>query len=384
VHSRFIFRLLVISLLLFSGIFSCAKSPSNSLPPTPLAADSPANGAYLIEKNWLQLQNGRFEQQAAPGSAAKIEVALLDEAVHADLNNDSNDDAVIFLTFQGGGSGTFYYLGTALFENGLYRGTNAILLGDRIGLPAARVQHGLITVEYLDRPQTEPMSASPSRQQKRYFILDKSSLQEIKPAEDETIYQGWLVIGHEVRTFLPCDATDDLWLLGSSPALAQIISAHYATTAGFPPYAPVFAHLSGRKAPPPGEGLGGAYQGAFYASRLIRIWPHGNCRSDFIVLETPLPGADISSPLTVRGRARGTWFFEGDFPVILLNAKGKRIAQGYVSAKGEWMTNNFVEFEGTLDFKGFPGQRGTLILRKDNPTGLAQFDDELEIPITFD
>ena len=49
------------------------------------------------------------------------------------------------------------------------------------------------------------------------------------------------------------------------------------------------------------------------------------------------------------------------------------------------MTENFVGFEGIITFNGmFSGQRGTLILQKDNPTGLAQFDDELEIPVYFE
>ena len=48
------------------------------------------------------------------------------------------------------------------------------------------------------------------------------------------------------------------------------------------------------------------------------------------------------------------------------------------------MTEDFVEFEGTLEFNGsVSGQKGSLILRKDNPTGLAKFDDFLEIPVNF-
>ncbi len=48
------------------------------------------------------------------------------------------------------------------------------------------------------------------------------------------------------------------------------------------------------------------------------------------------------------------------------------------------MTTDFVEFEGIIQFKGhLSGQRGTLILKKNNPTGLDKFDDALEIPINF-
>jgi hypothetical protein len=101
-------------------------------------------------------------------------------------------------------------------------------------------------------------------------------------------------------------------------------------------------------------------------------------------LKSPLPGAIISSPLTIKGQARGTWFFEGDFPIILEDGQGKNIAVSYATAKGEWMTTDFVRFEGLIQFKNqLSGQRGTLILKKDNPTGLVKFDDALEIPVKF-
>jgi len=98
-----------------------------------------------------------------------------------------------------------------------------------------------------------------------------------------------------------------------------------------------------------------------------------------------MPGAVISSPLTIKGKARGTWFFEGDFPVILLDGQGKKMAESYATAHGEWMTEDFVEFEGALHFSGaLSGQKGILVLKKDNPTGMEQFDDALKIPITFE
>ena len=104
-----------------------------------------------------------------------------------------------------------------------------------------------------------------------------------------------------------------------------------------------------------------------------------------IIVDAPLPGAQISSPLILKGKARGIWFFEGDFPVLLLDAHGNRIAEGYASAKGEWMTKNFVNFEGLLHFRdAFSGTKGSLVLKKDNPAGLPQFDDALEIPISFE
>lgn len=106
---------------------------------------------------------------------------------------------------------------------------------------------------------------------------------------------------------------------------------------------------------------------------------------DFIRINTPRPNQVINSPLVVGGEARGSWFFEGDFPVILTDWDGKIIAEGFATAKGEWMTEDFVVFEGILEFeKPNYGNNGTLILRKDNPSGLPEYDDALGIPVFFE
>jgi len=384
VNSIVYFQVIVVSLLLFGGGLSCAKLESRSPGSDALSANSPASASYLLENDWIQLENGRAEWQASPGSASKTKVALFGETIYGTLNNDGDEDAVIFLTYQGGGSGTFFYLGAALLKNGNYQGTNGIWLGDRIGPPTAKIQNGLITINYFDRTPDESMATTPSVEHTRYFILDHSTLREIKPDDDEKIYQGWLTVGHEVRSFLPCDEKDELWLKGNSQDLAKIITAYRETMTDSPPYTPVFTILSGRKTAPPKDGFGTEYRQAISTSKLIHLWLKGNCKSDLIFLDSPLPGTHISSPFTIKGRARGTWFFEGDFPVILLDAQGKKIAESYATAKSQWMTEDFVEFEGTLEFNGsVSGQKGSLILRKDNPTGLAKFDDFLEIPVNF-
>ena len=383
-NSILYFQVIIVSLLLFGGGLSCAKPESGSPGPGASIADTPANASYIIENDRVQLDNGRAEWQAAPGSASKIKIALLGETIYGALNNDGDGDAVIFLTYQGGGSGTFIYLGAALLENGNYQGTNGVWLGDRIGMPTATIKNGLITINYLDRTPDESMATTPSVEQTRYFILDHSTLREIKPADDEMLYQGWLTIGHEVRSFQPCAEKDELWLKGNSQALAEITTAYRETMTDFPSYSPVFTLLTGKKVVPDKEGFGAEYKQAFVASRHIHIWPKGNCRSDLIILDSPLPGANISSPLTIKGQARGTWFFEGDFPIMLEDGQGKNIAVSYATAKGEWMTTDYVGFEGKIQFKSqLSGQRGTLILKKDNPTGQAKFDDALKIPVNF-
>ena len=107
-------------------------------------------------------------------------------------------------------------------------------------------------------------------------------------------------------------------------------------------------------------------------------------KKDLIKVNTPLINQVITSPLIIQGEAKGTWFFEGDFPIILKDQGGVIIATGYATAKGQWMTDNFVKFKSTIEFKKPTStKKGTLILRKDNPSGLTQNNDSLEIPILF-
>lgn len=105
---------------------------------------------------------------------------------------------------------------------------------------------------------------------------------------------------------------------------------------------------------------------------------------DKVVILEPLPGATVSSPLTVRGRARGSWFFEASFPVILTDSAGKILGQGIAQAEGEWMTTDFVNFEAVITFTEPDSEmQGLLILKKDNPSGLPQYDDARAITVFF-
>lgn len=102
-----------------------------------------------------------------------------------------------------------------------------------------------------------------------------------------------------------------------------------------------------------------------------------------IVVERPLIDEQVSSPLTVIGDARGTWYFEATAPMRLEDANGNVIAQGFVTAQGEWMTEDFVPFEGTLTFSAPATDTGTVVLERSNPSGLPENAQELRISVRF-
>jgi hypothetical protein len=346
---------------------------------------SPLNAAYIIEGQEITLDKGRSERAIDPGSAIKIRTSIFGNTVKGDLDADGDDDTVLILVHDPGGSGTFYYAAAALNAEGQYRGTNAILLGDRIAPGAITVRNGIIEVSYTDRKPGEPMSSNPSIEKKLHITIDNGNLRALRsPGKGENIFRGWVTIGHEVRTFLPCSLKTVHWLTGDPTALREIKVRYRWELPHVRPYTPLFMVLFGHIAGASREGFGMDYGASFYASEFAGIRPGENCRSDFILLDSPAPGEVLTSPLMVRGRARGNWFFEGDFPIVLEDLKGNMISRGFVTAKGDWMTKDFVPFEGTLTFeKPANVNSGILIFRKDNPTDRPDLDDEMRISVFF-
>lgn len=108
--------------------------------------------------------------------------------------------------------------------------------------------------------------------------------------------------------------------------------------------------------------------------------PIGN---DLVRLTAPEADAIIDSPVTIRGEARGSWYFEGSFPLRLLDGNGEMLGIVAARALGEWMTTEFVPFEATISFAAPETATGTLILEKDNPSGLPENADELRVPVRF-
>lgn len=106
-------------------------------------------------------------------------------------------------------------------------------------------------------------------------------------------------------------------------------------------------------------------------------------KDDLIRISEPRPNAVIKSPLVVKGMARGSWFFEASFPVKLFDGNGDIIGRGIAQAKGEWMTTEFVLFEAELSFSMPTTTAGTLILSKDNSSGLPENEDALRVPVRF-
>ena len=134
-------------------------------PTSTAAAVSPTgykDATYEVGGKPVTLKNGLSEVEAAPGSASKITTRYFGNEATADFNGDGLMDVGFVLTQSPGGSGTFYYAVVALRTADGWKGTNAILLGDRIAPQSTSVSGTKLVVNYADRKPGEPMTAQPS------------------------------------------------------------------------------------------------------------------------------------------------------------------------------------------------------------------------------
>ncbi len=144
------------------------------------------NADYPIDvtaSGHAQLANGVFEEEAAPGSAARTRVSLGEQITTGDLDGDGVLDAAVTLVADPGGSGTFVYLAAVLNRDGAAEPVASVLLGDRIVVKSLVVEDGEITVAMLTRQEDEPMSAEPTVAVTQVFRLQDGVLSEVQAGD---------------------------------------------------------------------------------------------------------------------------------------------------------------------------------------------------------
>ena len=121
----------------------------------------------------------------------------------------------------------------------------------------------------------------------------------------------------------------------------------------------------------------------------IKVVPQENASSQSVsnsqkvTVISPDLSIPLKSPLVIKGMVSGAYFSEGVFPVVLEDADGKEIARALAHADYEWMTEEPVAFTVNLVFKNIKGGSGTLIFKKDNPSGMVENNAQQEFKVIF-
>jgi hypothetical protein len=63
---------------------------------------------------------------------------------------------------------------------------------------------------------------------------------------------------------------------------------------------------------------------------------------------------------------------------------GYILGAGRARAQGDWMTEDFVPFTATVTFDPGYETYGYIVLERDNPSGLPEYDDALWLPVRFE
>ncbi len=101
-----------------------------------------------------------------------------------------------------------------------------------------------------------------------------------------------------------------------------------------------------------------------------------------VVVTAPLANATVEKTFVVAGAAPGPWFFEASFPIKIIDKDGAVLLNTHADAHGEWMTTSQVTFTANITIANYSGP-ATLVLLKDNPSGLPEHDDSVSIPIVI-
>lgn len=168
---------IVIIVIVLIGGWYLVKDANNVTYSTPL------HGTYTIDGEPFTLVDGWAEKEITSDSATKDKLFILGDPVLADIDKDGDDDALVILINQPGGSGSFYYAAVSLNNKDKYESTNSILLGDRISIQDFYIEDSKAKIRYLDRAEDESFATKPSIEKEIHLTLDKD-LNLVQVAKD--------------------------------------------------------------------------------------------------------------------------------------------------------------------------------------------------------
>lgn len=163
------------------GLVSVAPAAAHDAESTQPAIDY-KDAIYRIGEKDVTLLGGQHTRPAGADSAAQEVTRVVEPPEHGAGTLGGRPAVAVFVSQDGGGSGTFYYA-AVVFADG--RGTT-FQIGDRIQPIKIAIEGDDLAVTYLDRKPDEPMAVPPTVPRDRHFAYLNDQLVERPQAATTT------------------------------------------------------------------------------------------------------------------------------------------------------------------------------------------------------
>lgn len=172
-----------------------ASKIQSSLTTGSLSLAALRNAAYEVginEKVTATLTNGQYLDPAND-----LAISLGDLIAYGDLTGDGQEEALVFVMTDYGGTGRFYNLVVMSDQKGAPTQLASALLGDRVQIRSLSVKQGLVVVNMVEAGPNDP-DCCPTQEVIKVFGLNDNQLEElssqpvgsISPAESGTAETG--------------------------------------------------------------------------------------------------------------------------------------------------------------------------------------------------
>jgi uncharacterized membrane protein len=234
--------------------------------------------------------------------------------VSGDVTGNGVDEAVVMLATNTGGSGVFYHLAVVRNREGAPQHIGMIPLGDRVKVSSLEVIDGKIIASLVEHGPGDPMCC-PTLTVYREWALREGELTELDTSHKQpTIRQrGYLVWGHEGRTFTECGSERTGWVINESGKGLLEVYQELTSTA----YEPLFVEVSGNWANAPAQGFGADYPEAMRITEWHRAEREGRaCDLDLESVIFIASGNEPSWRVQIREDGISMWSIESPGEII--------------------------------------------------------------------
>jgi hypothetical protein len=166
-----------------------------SAPSSYLSTPIPVVGSDSRTLSWSVLLNSTYyspdwgEYQLVDGvyyripptsqeSPESYTTRIQDPVFYGDINADGQEDALVFLNTQNGGSGHFIELAALLDQNGSAYNVSTVYLGDRVVVESGKVENGTIVL-YMRVQGIDDGLCCPSQSVTWNFVLNRNQLTKL-------------------------------------------------------------------------------------------------------------------------------------------------------------------------------------------------------------